>query len=93
MSSGQGPLRFNQAQKWFTDTYGWSAEVRQYDEIVKWNTKSVPLMRAKGGWISPMPEDLPDVCNPHWSWTNVYGDLRIYVATDKELSFFQLAQA
>jgi hypothetical protein len=30
-------------------------------------------------------------CNPHWSWSNSYQDLRIYVATEKELTFFQLA--
>jgi len=35
-------------------------------------------------------EDLPSHCNPHWSWTNGYDDLRIYVRGAAELNFFQL---
>ena len=84
---------FSKAQQWFFDTYGWSAEIRQYSEIVDWYVRSVPMMRVSKNYQRPLPKDLPAVCNPHWSWTNVYNDLRIYVATDKELSFFQLAQA
>lgn len=89
MSVGKGPEQFNQAQKWFFDTYGWSAEIRNYDEIRKWYTKSVPIMAVKGRWATPQT-DLPETCNPHWSWTNGYEDLRIYVKSDAELNFFQL---
>jgi hypothetical protein len=49
------------------------------------------MMRVTGGWAQRPPKTLPDVCNTHWSWTNGYNDLRIYVASDKELTFFQLA--
>ena len=91
MSNGEGPLSYNQALKFLTEAYGWSAEVRQYEEIHNWLVKKVPMMAIKGGWVNPSPKDLPVVCNPHWSWTNVYGDLRIYLATDKELAYFQLA--
>lgn len=83
MSHGQGPLAFTQVQKWFFETYGWSAEIRQYNEIIKWVTTS-------NRWLKSSPLELPTECNRHWSWTNGYDDLRIYVKSDKELNFFQL---
>jgi hypothetical protein len=99
MSNEQGPLNFTLAQKWFTETYGWSAEIRQYADIIEWYniTNSIhgivrrkfsghPLFKNLGS-----TSDIPEVCNPKWSWTNGYNDLRIYVATDKELSWFQLS--
>ena len=92
MSNRQGPLHFNQAQEWFTRTYGWSAEARQYEDILRYHAtnqmlfQGVPRIIRNNDWT----EDLPDCCNRHWSWTNGYDDLRIYVATEKELNFFQL---
>jgi hypothetical protein len=35
-------------------------------------------------------EKTPAYCNPHWSWTNGYDDLRIYVSSSTELVFFKL---
>lgn len=92
MSNQQGPLHFNLAQEWFTKTYGWSAEARQYEDMIEWNQKSQMYFQGIPRIIrnSDRPEDLPDCCNPHWSWTNGYDDLRIYVASEKELNFFQL---
>lgn len=72
------------------DTYGWSAEIRQWNEIKTWHTRAVPLMSVKGGWVRPMDGEENDICNPLWSWSNGYNDLRIYVASDAELAFFQL---
>ena len=91
MAVDQGPLQFNDALKWFSDTYGWSAEIRDYTKMQKWTVQSTQWM----GNIRPhlakgILEETPDHCNPHWSWTNGYDDLRIYVATEKELNFFQL---
>ena len=91
MSNGEGPLAYNQALQFLTKAYGWSAEVRQYEEIHSWLVTKVPMMAVKGGWVKPNSKDLPVECNPHWSWTNCYNDLRIYLATDKELAYFQLA--
>lgn len=95
MSNGLGPLQFTRAQKWFADTYGWSAEIRIWKDIQKWYSKSVPMMAVKGGWARPAgfpaPDDLPPECNQLWSWSNSYDDLRIYVHSDKELAYFQLA--
>lgn len=91
MSNSQGPAEFNNAMKWFFKTYGWSAEVRQYEEIYSWSVRVVPIMAVNGGWVARTPKNLPVDCNPNWSWTNGYDDLRIYVKDDPELAFFQLA--
>lgn len=93
MSNRQGPLYFNQAQEWFTRTYGWSAEARQWEDIYRWTHQSQMYFQGIPRIIrnSDSPEDLPACCNPRWSWTNGYDDLRIYVASDQELAFFQLS--
>lgn len=92
MSDSRGPENFNRVQRWFIDTYGWSAEVRQYDEMYKWNSvlAPAPLMSTKGGWTRPKPKELPPDCNPNWSWSNGCDDLRIYLQGQKELNLFQL---
>lgn len=92
MSVSQGPLQFSQAQQWFFDTYGWSAEIRQYTSMLDWVATShlvgqLPL----GKLATSLLAEPPVHCNPHWSWTNGYDDLRIYVAGESELMFFQLS--
>lgn len=84
MSQWQGPLEFNDTLKWFFDTYGWSAEIRQYAKMMRWVAPSAV------GVAGSLRTQRPEHCNPYWSWTNGYDDLRIYVATDRELNFFQL---
>jgi hypothetical protein len=91
MSNNKGPLEFNQVLQWLVQTYGWSAEVKQYQAIYEWYNKSVPLMSVNGGWVRSAPKNLPPEVNPHWSWSNQYEELRIYVRGDEELAFFQLA--
>lgn len=84
MNLGHGPLDFTVAQQWFFDSYGWSAEVRQYDDIREY-------IRKSNHWLGDALE-MPSAVNPHWSWTNgINNQCRIYVATDKELSFFMIA--
>jgi hypothetical protein len=98
MSNNQGPLNFDRCLQWFVQTYGWSAEIRQYSEISRWvsinQTMNRQMIRKFGNnhpiGIPPAP-DLPDSCNPYWSWTNGYNDLCIYIKSDSELVFFQLA--
>ena len=96
MSNDQGPLHFDQSLQWFVQTYGWSAEIRQYADIHRWvgmNQSMNQQMKKRFGnniGITPIP-DLPVSCNPHWSWTNGYSDLRIYVKSESELSWFQLS--
>ena len=89
MAVDHGPLKFNDVMKWFSDTYGWSAEIRQYNNMMSWTTASRNVMNQFPKATGILSE-LPDCCNSHWSWTNGYDDLRIYVASDRELNFFQL---
>ena len=92
MTRGHGPLHFNAVLEWFRDTYGWSAEIRDYSKMQKWTVQNTQWMGSlRRAQASGILEETPAHCNPHWSWTNGYDDLRIYVATDKELVFFQLA--
>lgn len=92
MARSHGPLHFNQVLEWFRDTYGWSAEIRQYDAMLKWvgNSQRIINQFSSGRQAQNILGDKPAACNAHWSWTNGYDDLRIYVATDAELNFFQL---
>jgi len=91
MHVNQGPESYNQALKWFTDTYGWSAEVHESQNIYQWYTQSVPFIKIHSAVRQPhISEQLPQCYNTYWSWSNHMSTLRIYVATDKELAFFQL---
>jgi len=89
MAVDQGPLKFNDALKWFTETYGWSAEIRDYSKMQKWTVQNTQWM-GNYRLIQSVLKEAPEHCNPHWSWTNGYDDLRIYVKSESELSFFQL---
>ena len=82
-----GPIGFNDAMIWFTNLYGWSAEIKQWHHIDRWTcSQKLGLPIAASVLARPSAH-----WNPHWSWSNSYQDLRIYVATEKELTFFQLA--
>lgn len=92
MTNRHGPLRYNDALKWFFQTYGWSAEIRQYQRIMTWTSSSYStVLRNQKPQASGILMERSEHCNPHWAWTNHYADLRIYVASDKEVAFFQLA--
>ena len=75
-------LEFNRALQWMIQTWGWSAEVRQYYELVKRQT----LWGLLG-----QNSQLPEICNANWTWSNGFDDLRIYLKTQQELAFFQIA--
>jgi hypothetical protein len=91
MAVDHGPLKFNDAMRWFTDTYGWSAEIRDYSKMQKWTRQATQWMgSSRLQTAQGILEQMPDHCNSHWSWTNGYDDLRIYVASDRELNFFLL---
>lgn len=84
MVFSHGPLQFAQAQQWFFDTYGWSAEIRQYEDIRAYIDDANRFLRP----ALPMPA----VINPHWSWTNgINNECRVYLATEKELTFFMMS--
>lgn len=83
MTQSEGPLNFANVQKYFFDTYGWSAEIRQWANI-----REHLVIQTK--YIKPGKLVLPECVNPHWSWTNGYDDLRLYVKGTEELMLFQL---
>lgn len=92
MAVDHGPLQFNDALEWFRNTYGWSAEIRDYSKMQKWTAQATAWLGSRQiQKASSILDELPSHCNPHWSWTNGYDDLRIYVQSDAELAFFQLA--
>ena len=77
-----GPVEFHTVMAWMIETYGYSAEVRDFMYI-----RDMLLRRQQ---FNVPKSDTPDFVNPQWSWTNGSNNLRLYFATDKELSFFKL---
>jgi hypothetical protein len=93
MSFSQGPEHFTNSQQWFFKTFGWSAEVRQWNEILRYYHLSANIPNWKHGLGSTVP-NLPETVNFAWSWQTgdgTYTKSRIYVRGDQELAFFQLA--
>jgi len=91
MAIDQGPLQFNDALEWFRNTYGWSAEIRDYSKMHKWTVQNTQWMGSlRRAQASGILEKTPAHCNPYWSWTNGYDDLRIYTKSQQELTLFQL---
>lgn len=88
----QGPWHFSLAQKWFISTYGWSAEIRQYAEMHRWLDLQNSMVHFPNYRPAALDMNIEDICNPYWSWSNHYHDLRIYLKSDKELAFWQLRQ-
>lgn len=80
----RGVEHFNNTIQWFTQTYGPSTEIRMWKEILD--------HRNRFGAILLDDEPLPEYVNFNWSWTNGYDDLRIYIKSEKEISFFKLAK-
>jgi len=81
LAPGTGVLEFDRARRWFNRTYGWSQDVKTQNEIADQMNDTVPS--------SHQPEDL----NLLWAYSTEYRNYRIYVASDKELMFFELAHA
>jgi hypothetical protein len=75
-----GVLEFDRARRWFNRTYGWSQDVRTQNEIA-------------GRINRRMPESQQEDLNLLWAYSTEYRNYRIYVASDKELMFFELTHA
>jgi hypothetical protein len=95
MGSDRGPEYFNEVLQWFTRTYGWSAEIKQCADMKRYDTaynNVANLANRKFGMhtLALTQHPIPSCCNELWSWSNLYDDLRIYTATHRELTFFQL---
>lgn len=76
-----GVLEFDRARRWFNRTYGWSTDVKTQNEIAEQLNDMVPS--------SHQSDDL----NLQWAYSTEYRNYRIYVASDKELMFFELAHS
>ena len=76
-----GVLEFDRARRWFNRTYGWSTDVKTQNEIAEQLNDTVPS--------SHQSDDL----NLLWAYSTEYRNYRIYVASDKELMFFELAHS
>jgi len=75
-----GVLEFDRARRWFNRTYGWSQDVRTQNDIA----------RQLNRWG---PESQQEDLNLLWAYSTEYRNYRIYVASDKELMFFELAHS
>ena len=76
-----GVLDFDRARRWFNRTYGWSQDVKTQNEIAG----QLNIQEYK----NHQQEDL----NLLWAYCTEYRNYRIYVASDKELMFFELAHS
>ena len=78
---GTGVLDFDRSRRWMNQTWGWSQDV---------DTRSALLKRR----IDPLNNSVQDEdINLHWSYSVQYDNYRIYLVSDKELSWFQLNYA
>ena len=75
-----GVLEFDRARRWFNRTYGWSQDVLTQNEIA-------------GRINMRRPESQQEDLNLLWAYSTEYRNYRIYVASDKELMFFELAHS
>jgi len=93
MGIDAGPLSFCQTTDWFTEKYGPSCEVRQWFEMKEWQEAYSKIISAtKASNMTPeVINDAKKYVNPHWSWSNGTEDLRVYICSDKELTFFNLS--
>jgi len=79
--AGTGVLDFDRARRWMNLTYGWSQDVETRTALLK--RRMYPLNN------SVQDEDI----NLHWAYSVAYKDYRIYLVSEKELTFFQLAHS
>ena len=93
MGQDVGPLNFCKALDWFTEKYGTSSEVRQWQEMKDWQVITKRVASATNAYYTndEVTDNIEKYVNPHWSWSNGTEDLRIYISSEKELSFFHLS--
>ena len=80
--NNKGVLWFNDTKVWFENTYGSSAEIKEWHAMLKYHHTFENFVEGS---------TLSSHVNFHWSYTNGYNDLRIYIKSEKELGFFKLA--
>jgi hypothetical protein len=78
---GTGVLDFDRSRRWMTTNWGWSQDVDTRSNLFQ--RKMAPANTAV------RDEDI----NLYWAYSVQYNDYRIYLKSDKELAWFQLAHA
>ena len=74
---GTGILDFDRCRRWFNANFGWSQDVETRSRMIANQRRYQNLYQ-------------PDDINPVWAYAVKYGDYRIYVNDDKNLSWFLL---
>ena len=74
---GTGVLDFDRSRRWFNEQFGWSQDVE---------TRSQMAVNKRSHKDEYEDTDF----NPIWAYCVKYGDYRIYVDSDKTLSWFVL---
>ncbi len=74
---GTGVLDFDHARRWMTNAWGWSQDVE--------------TMHAMARELNRRVESWDGFINKHWAYAVQYKDYRIYLKSDAELSWFQVA--
>ncbi len=74
---GTGVLDFDRSRRWFNDQFGWSQDV---------DTRNLMFQNKGYNFDAYEPNDI----NPVWAYAVRYDHLRIYVDTDKTLTWFML---
>ena len=74
---GTGILDFDRCRRWFNANFGWSQDVETRSRMIANQRRHQNLYQ-------------PDDINPVWAYAVKYGDYRIYVNDDKNLSWFLL---
>ena len=72
--SNQGVLEFDQARRWFNETWGWSQDIETRKDIIQ---------------VHRVAKTQAVEVNPHWTWSCRYQEYRIYV-NDAALTMFKL---
>jgi len=75
---GTGVLDFDRARRWMNSTWGWSQDVETRSNLLQ--------RRMDPANTAVQDEDI----NRHWAYSVQYNDYRIYLTSEKELSWFQL---
>lgn len=77
VASGTGVLDFDRCRRWFNEHFGWSQDVETRAKMLENKRMHLDAYEAN------------DI-NPIWAYCVKYGDYRIYVDSDKTLSWFVL---
>jgi len=74
---GTGVLDFDRGRRWFNEHFGWSQDVETRAQM-------------KNNRLNNREAYQDNDINPIWAYAVKYGDYRIYVDSDKTLSWFVL---